>query len=82
MRLFLFSASVFYLLGLKLISKVEIQPFFHQKSVSTEATVLPSKKAVKPMMSETDVQVKKDTLTLQKIQSEKHTEPASEKIKK
>lgn len=82
MRLFLFSASVFYLLGLKLISKIEIQPFFHQKSVSTEVTISPSKKAVKPLMSETNVQVKKDTLILLKTQSEKHTEPASEKIKK
>ena len=41
MRLFLFSASVFYLLGLKLISQVEIKPASTVKSKIIKSNVLP-----------------------------------------
>jgi len=64
MRLFLFSASVFYILGLKIISKVDILPFFHTKSVSTEITTSTSNEIAKPIVSEIKVQAKKDTLNL------------------
>ncbi len=36
MRLFLFSASLFFLLGLKLASTIEIRPFFNQQPPQTE----------------------------------------------
>lgn len=82
MRLFLFSASVFYILGLKIISKVDIHPFFIQKSVSTEMTTSPSKKTDKPFVGETKVQVKKDSLNQLPVKSKQLPEQSVEKSKK
>jgi hypothetical protein len=82
MKLFLFSASVFYILGLKIISKVEIQPFFHQKSVSTEMTTSPSKKIEQPLKRETKVQEKKDSLTHISVKSDQLPEPSVKNSKK
>jgi hypothetical protein len=79
MRLFLFSASVFYLLGLKIISKVEFPPFFHQKSVSTEMSTSPSKKIDNPSVNNSKVQVKKDSLIIQKTSNEKPAKLSTEK---
>jgi len=82
MRLFLFSASIFYILGLKIISKVEIKPFFHQKSVSTEMTTSPSKKIEQHIVSETKTPVKKDSLNQLPVKSNQLPEQSSEKSKK
>lgn len=82
MRLFLFSASIFYILGLKIISKVEIHPFFHQKSVSTEMTTSTSKEIDKPIVSEIKVQVKKDSLNQLPVKSKQPPEQSIEESKK
>jgi hypothetical protein len=66
MRLFLFSASVFYLLGLKLISNLDIKPFFHQKSVSTEISAPASKITANPAVNKPKIQVKNDSIVVQK----------------
>ena len=76
MRLFLFSASVFYLLGLKVISKIEIQPFFHHKPVSTEAPVLTPRKTEAPALQIKPAEVKKDTLKLSGTKSNQSSVPA------
>jgi hypothetical protein len=76
MRLFLFSASVFYLLGLKLISKIEIQPFFHHKPVSTEAPILTPKKTDIPTLKVKPEDLKKDTLKLSGTKSKQSSAPA------
>lgn len=82
MKLFLFSASVFYILGLKIISKVEIPPFFHQKSVSTEMTNSPIKKSDQAFESQTKVQVKKDSLNQLPAKNKQLPESSVEKSKK
>lgn len=72
MRLFLFSASIFYILGLKLTSVIEIKPFFHQKSVLTETSVIPAEKHDPTSMDVKSAPIKKDTLI--------RTEPKSSQI--
>lgn len=77
MRLFLFSASVFYLLGLKLISKIEIQPFFHHKPVSIEAPILTPKKTDIPTLKVKPEDIKKDTLKLSGTKGKQSSAPAN-----
>ena len=76
MRLFLFSASVFYLIGLKLISKIEIQPFFHHKPVSTETPTLTPKKTDIPTLKVKPEDIKKDTLKLSGTKGKQSSAPA------
>ncbi|MBL7970210.1 MAG: hypothetical protein JNL03_01710 [Prolixibacteraceae bacterium] len=59
MRLFLFSASVFYLLGLKLTSQIEIRPLFHHKPAQIETKTIP---VPQPDIQEKSATTKKDTL--------------------
>ena len=76
MRLFLFSASIFYLLGLKLISKIEIQPFFYHKPVSTETPILTPRKVEAPALQIKPAEIKKDTLKLTGAKSNQSSVPA------
>lgn len=76
MRLFLFSASIFYILGLKLMSKIEIQSFFHNKPVSTEAPILIPRKTEAPALQIKPAEVKKDTLKLSGTKSNQSSAPA------
>lgn len=67
MRLFLFSASIFYILGLKLISKIEIQPVFFHKAITTEAPSISTKKSdatpskTKPLFQKEDSLIQHNT---------------------
>jgi len=61
MRLFLFSASVFYLLGLKLSSQVEIKSSLSTKPSSIELKAFPEiKQPVQPIELKPEL-IKKDT---------------------
>jgi len=64
MKLFLFSACVFYILGLKIISKVEIPTLFQQSSATTEISNVPSEKINNATKSRAIVQDKKDSLAV------------------
>lgn len=69
MRLFLFGASIFYILGLKLMSKIEIQPVYHFKPISTSA---PASTSEKNNISQTQVKtdiIKKDSVSQAATQS-------------
>ncbi len=76
MKLFLFSASVFYLLGLKLTSKIELTPAFYHKSVSREASTVPSEKETAPTVIIKAEEIKKDTVEQAETKSNSHTAPA------
>lgn len=77
MKLFLFSASVFYLLGLKLTSKIELPTVFYHKAVSTETTITPVKKTDTPVLPKKAEQLKKDSLNQPKPKSSQQTAPVS-----
>lgn len=62
MRLILFSASIFYFLGLKLTSVIEIKPFFHSKSNLIETSVIPVEEKVASQKVSITASIKKDTL--------------------
>lgn len=62
MKLFLFIASVLYLLGLKLTSKIDIIPHFFQKSVSIESTTIPETKQEANHTEKKPELIKKDTV--------------------
>lgn len=76
MRLFLFSASVLYLLGLKLTSKIDIQPFFYQKPAHIETTTVPASKHEIQQLEVKPVLNKKDTLTTPEYKSGQLTSPS------
>jgi len=78
MKLFLFSASVFYILGLKLISKIEIQPLFYHKSVTTEAPAVSTKKSDSTSLKTKPLFEKKDSL----IQHNSTNKPLTAPVKK
>jgi hypothetical protein len=78
MRLFLFSASIFYILGLKLISRIEIQPVFFQKAVTTEAPSISTKKSDTTPSKTKPLFQKKDSL----IQHNTKNKPLTAPVKK
>lgn len=63
MRLFLFGASVFYILGLKLMSKIEIQPVYHYKPISTSMPASTSEKNNTSHIQVKTVEIKKDSVS-------------------
>jgi hypothetical protein len=82
MKLFLFSASVFYLLGLKLTSKIELKPVFYHKAVSTETPATPDEKVSAPALPVKMEQLKKDTTIQTEPKSNQQTAPVSKTIEK
>ncbi len=82
MKLFLFSASVFYLLGLKLTSKIELKPVFYHKAVSTEATATSAEKISAPALPVKVGQLKKDTLNQVEPKSNQQTAPVNKNTDK
>jgi len=61
MRLFLFSASVFYLLGLKLTSQIEIKSSLSAKPSTIESKTFPEIKHTVPTQELKPELMKKDT---------------------
>jgi len=67
MRLFLFGASVFYLLGLKLTSHVEIKSTLCTKPASIESKIFPETKQnvqpqeLKPELTKKDTAISSET---------------------
>jgi len=77
MRLFLFGASVFYLLGLKFISHVEIKSSLSAKPVSIESKVFPEiKNNSQPVESKPEL-TKKDTAVSAETKSVHPTAPTA-----
>jgi len=73
MRLFLFGASVFYLLGLKLTSHVEIKSSLNAKPAIIESKVFPeTKQNVQPLELKPEL-LKKDTAISSEIKSSRLT---------
>lgn len=62
MKLFLLSASVFYVLGLKLVSKIEILPVLHVKPVTTSAPASVPEKNSATSIHITTEDIKKDSV--------------------
>ncbi len=77
MRLFLFGASVFYILGLKLISKIEIQPIYHYKPISTSTPASTSEKNNTSQIQVKIVEIKKDSVSQAANQSTPLLAPAT-----
>jgi len=76
MRLFLFGASVFYLLGLKLSSHVEIKSSLGAKSAIIESKVFPeTKQNVQPLEFKPELQ-KKDTAISAETKNIRPTAPS------
>jgi hypothetical protein len=82
MRLFLFGASVFYVLGLKLISKIEIQPVYHFKPVSTSAPASTSGKNDTSHIQVKTEELKKDSVSQAATQSNPLLAPANKTTEK
>jgi hypothetical protein len=76
MKLFLFGASILYLLGLKLTSKIEITPVFHHKTPHTESISTPAT-VTAPVEVKTDI-AKTDSAEIEKTTGSKETAPQSE----
>ncbi len=80
MKLFLFSASVFYLLGLKLTSHVEIKSPLIHKSTTIESKTFPkTKQNVQPLEFKPDL-LKKDTAISSETKSSRLTKTPKNKI--
>jgi len=62
MKLFLFSASVFYLLGLKLSSHLDILPHITSHSEKTESTISTSTKPQLQKLETKSLPVQKDSI--------------------
>ncbi len=77
MRLFLFGASVFYILGLKLISKIEIQPVYHYKPISTSVPASTSGKNENTHIQVKAVELKKDSASQAAPHSNPNLAPAT-----
>lgn len=75
MKLFLFSASVFYLLGLKLTSKIELTPVFYHKPVTREASAVSSEKETALAVIIKAEEIKKDTVEQVETKSNSQTAP-------
>lgn len=73
MRYLLFGASMLYLLGLKLTTKIEITPVFHHKSTSTESVSTPASFSA-PVEVKTDVS-KPDSAEIAKPTGSKEMAP-------
>jgi hypothetical protein len=79
MKLFLFSASVFYLLGLKLTSHVEIKSSLSAKPVIIESKTFPqTKQNVQPLEFKPEL-LKKDTAISSEIKSSRLTKTPKNK---
>jgi hypothetical protein len=76
MRLFLFSASVFYLLGLKLTSQIDIHPVFYHKPAQIETKTTP---APQPDIQEKPAPIRTDTLHSPGTKSNPLTAPSGKK---
>ncbi len=74
MKLFLFSASVFFFLGLKLTSKLDILPGFQNKTTHIEKTTAPSMEKNSPTVKKTEP-IKKDTINSISLHSGQLTAP-------
>jgi hypothetical protein len=81
MKLFLFSASVFFLLGLKLILQLDLVPSFNYKPATIETISTPS---TNQEFQKTKVQsaTKKDTVTSVEPKNGKLTSASVKKQKK
>lgn len=82
MKLFLFSASVFFFLGLKLISQIDITPSFYHKPVSIETTTVPSTKDEVKKLGVMPGLIKKDTVNSAGPKSDQRTAPSVKSSKK
>jgi hypothetical protein len=82
MRLFLFSASVFYLLGLKLTSHLEIRTHLVHKSETIEPKTTPdTKQNVQPQGIKPELTSKDTTISIE-IKKGQLTTPCSKNTKK
>lgn len=75
MKIFLFSASVFFFLGLKLISQIDIIPNFFHKATSSETTTVPSTKIDLQQTETKSVLTKKDTVSSAETKSNQLSAP-------
>ncbi len=69
MKLFLFSASVFYILGLKLSSQVNVLPHFFHSPAKTETQVAPETKTKIQESGIKSESVQKDSLNFNETKS-------------
>jgi hypothetical protein len=79
MKLFLFSASVFYLLGLKLTSQIEIKPPIITKSTTIESKTYPGIKNNIPSTESKPNLNKEDTTISSEIKSSRLTKTPKNK---
>jgi len=76
MRLFLFGASIFYLLGLKVTSHVEIKSSLNAKPAIIESKVFPeTKQNIQPLEFKPELQ-KKDTAISAETKNIRPTAPS------
>jgi len=73
MKLFLFSASVFYLLGLKLTSQIEVKSPLIPKSTTIESKTYPETRNNIPLLESKPTLNKKDTTISSEIKSTRLT---------
>jgi len=82
MRLFLFSASVFYLLGLKLTSHLEIRTHLVHKAETIEPKTVPDiKQNIQPQEIKPELMSKDTTISIE-IKQGQLTTPCSKNTKK
>lgn len=76
MKLFLFSASIFYILGLKLTSKIEIKPIFHTKPITTETSIIQEDKNDNPALEVKPTSTRKNIIDQANTKSDQSITPA------
>ncbi len=82
MKPILFTASIFYILGLKLTSKIEIKPIFHTKPITTETIIIQEDKNDNPPLDVKPTSTKKNMLDQANTKSDQSTTPAVKNTEK
>lgn len=79
MKLFLFSASVFYLLGLKLTTHIEVKSPFIHKPATIESKAVPETKREAQALGSKPELIKKETTISTETKSGQLTAPCLKK---
>ena len=80
MKLFLFSASVFYFLGLKLTSQIELKSPLIKNPTTIESKTYPETRTDVPLFESKPKLTKKDTAISSEINSSRLTKTSKNKI--
>lgn len=73
MKLILFGASVFYLLGLKLTTQIQVKPSFLNKPAVIESKTVPENRVKsQEKLTNTEITVKDTTISAGKINHDSH----------